>query len=78
MRALLRTKFTNHMTLRGSSPKTKEASIGAVTGLAGYFHQSPDRLSSNQIQAYLLHLINERKLGLEFRKRGLFRALMLL
>ena len=63
MSALLRTKFTNHMTLRGFSPKTKEAYIGTVARLAGYFHQSPDRLSNDQIQAYLLHLINERKLA---------------
>jgi len=51
------------MTLRGFSPKTKEAYVGAVAGLAFYYSQSPDKLTNDQIQAYLLHLITDRKLA---------------
>lgn len=63
MSSPLRTKFTDYMTLRGLSPKTKEAYISAVAGLAKYYHQSPDKLNNDQIQGYLLHLIKERKLA---------------
>jgi len=72
MSALLRTKFTNHMTLRGFSPKTKEAYIGTVARLAGYFHQSPDRLSNDS--GIPASSDKRAQTGLEFRKRGLFRA----
>ncbi len=51
------------MTLRGFSPNTQEAYTNAVAGLAGYYHLSPDRLSNEQIQAYLIHLIKERELA---------------
>ena len=63
MSTLLRKQFNDHMILRGFSPKTKDAYIGAVAGLAKYYHLSPDKLNNDQIQAYLLHLINDRKLA---------------
>lgn len=63
MSSPLRKQFTNYMTLRGFSSKTKEAYIGAVAGLAKYYHQSPDKLNNDQIQDYLLHLIKERELA---------------
>lgn len=63
MSSPLREQFSNYITLRGFSPKTKEAYIGAVAGLAKYYNQSPDKLSNDQIQAYLLYLIEKRKLA---------------
>ena len=63
MSSPLRTQFTRYMTLRGFSPKTRQAYIGAVAGLAGYYHQSPDKLNNDKIQNYLFHLINERNLA---------------
>ncbi len=51
------------MILRGFSPKTKDAYVGAVAGLAKYHRLSPDKLNNDQIQAYLLHLIKVRKLA---------------
>jgi len=59
----LRTQFINHLTLQRRSPKTKEAYIGAVYGLAKYYMISPDKLSDNQIQDYLRYLIEKRKLA---------------
>jgi len=61
MSTLLRKQFNDHMILRGFSPKTKDAYIGAVAGPAKYYRFSPDKLSNDRIQAYLLHLINDRK-----------------
>lgn len=63
MTTLLRKQFNDHMILRGFSPKTQKAYTDAVAGLAGYYHLSPDRLSNEQIQAYLIYLIKERELA---------------
>ena len=63
MSTLLRKQFNDHMILRGFSPKTEDAYIGAVADLAKYYHLSPDKLNNDQIQTYLLHLIKDRKLA---------------
>jgi site-specific recombinase XerD len=63
MTTLLRKQLNDHMTLRGLSPNTQEAYTNAVAGLAGYYHLSPDKLTNEQIQAYLIHLIKERELA---------------
>lgn len=60
---LLRQKMINDMKLRGFSPKTQYAYVSAVAGLAQYFNCSPDMLNNEKIQAYLLHLIEGRKLS---------------
>ena len=63
MSTSLRTRMLNQMTLRHLAEKTKIAYLAAVTGLAGFYMQSPDRLTQEQVQKYLLHLIEERKLA---------------
>lgn len=60
MSTVLRKRFEDYMTLRGFSPKTKQAYVSSVLGLAEYYRQSPDQLNNDQIQAYLLYLIKER------------------
>jgi len=59
----LRQKMIDQMTLRGFAPKTHEAYLHAVTGLARHFATPPDQLNQEQIQAYLLYLMRERKLA---------------
>lgn len=59
----LRTRMIRDMTLRGFSPRTHQAYIGAVVGLAKYYRRSPDQLTNDEVQAYLAHLIQERKLS---------------
>lgn len=59
----LRQKMINDMKLRNFSPKTQYAYMSAVSGLAQYFNCSPDMLSNENVQAYLLHLIEGRKLS---------------
>jgi integrase/recombinase XerD len=51
------------LTLRGLAPKTHEAYVRAVAALATYYHRSPERLTNEEIRAYLLHLHQERKLS---------------
>ena len=57
----LRTRMIRDMTLRGFSPRTHQAYLGAVVGLAKYYRRSPDQLTNDEVQAYLAHLIQERR-----------------
>jgi site-specific recombinase XerD len=51
------------MTLRGMAAKTRNGYVRAVAGLAAYYDRSPDRITDREVQAYLLHLMRERKLS---------------
>ena len=53
----------NEMKLRRFSPKTQESYVGAVSGLARYYDQSPDRIDNEKIKGYLLHLMESRQLA---------------
>ncbi len=59
----LRQRMDQAMVLRGFSARTRESYLRCVAGLARHYHCPPDRLDAVQIQAYLLHLIEERKLA---------------
>ncbi len=59
----LRTRMIDDMTLRGMAAKTQDGYVRAVAGLANFYYRSPDRISDAEVQAYLLHLIRERKLS---------------
>lgn len=59
----LRQKMINDMKLRRFAQKTQEAYVSAVAGLAKYHNQSPDLLDKEKIQAYLLYLMDERRLS---------------
>lgn len=59
----LREQMDKDMVLRGMSPRTRESYLYAVKGLAKHYHQSPDTLNEQDIQNYLLYLIEERKLA---------------
>jgi site-specific recombinase XerD len=58
---ILRNAFEKHLILQRYSPKTNEAYLHAVKGLAYFFNQSPDKLTDEQIQDYLRYLIEDRK-----------------
>jgi site-specific recombinase XerD len=49
--------------LRGYSERTQQSYFAAVTDLARYYHRSPDTLSLDDIQQWLLYLIKERHLS---------------
>lgn len=59
----LRTRMDNAMVLRGLADRTRESYLACVTGLARFYRRPPDTLNAQQIQAYLLHLITEKKLA---------------
>ena len=56
----LRQQMIDAMRQRGYSVRTHQAYLAAVTGLAGYYQRSPDRLSVEEIKDYLRHLAVER------------------
>jgi site-specific recombinase XerD len=59
----LRQQMSEAMVLRGLALRTREAYLAAVVALAKFYRRSPDTLTSEQLQAYLLHLITEKKLA---------------
>jgi len=59
----LRKKMQDEMVLRGFAHRTQETYIGAVARIATYYRRSPDTLSVAEVERYLLHLIEERKLS---------------
>lgn len=59
----LRKQMDGDLVVRGMSVRTREAYLGAVAGLARYYARRPDQISEQEVQGYLLHLIEERKLA---------------
>lgn len=59
----LRQKLIDELTLLNYSPETTAVYVRFVAQLAGHYSCSPDRLSDEQLRAWLLHLIRERRLS---------------
>jgi len=59
----LRQRMLDALELRGMAVRTREAYIDAVARLARHYRHSPDALSTDEVQQYLLHLLRERKLA---------------
>ena len=59
---VLRQKMIDGMKLRNFSPRTQQAYLKSVEKLSIYYKKSPDKLSSEQVQRFILHLIDEKKL----------------
>ncbi len=59
----LRDRMVRDMDVRHFSGRTVEAYLAGVKGLAKYYRRSPDQLSDEEVQRYLLHLRDERKLS---------------
>lgn len=59
----LRQQMIDAMRQRGFSIRTHQSYLYAVQGLARYYHQSPDQLQVNHIQAYFNYLVQEKGLS---------------
>jgi len=57
----LRRRMDDDMIVRGLAARTRESYLAAVTGLAKHYRRSPDQISDEEIQAYLVHLIRDRQ-----------------
>ena len=56
----LRRRMDDDMVVRGMAVRTRETYLAAVKGLAKHYRRSPDQISDEEVQAYLLHLIRDR------------------
>lgn len=56
----LRQKLIDEIEVRGLSRNTKESYIGFVSR---HYRRSPDKISDEELRAYLLHLLREKKNG---------------
>lgn len=59
----LRKQMDGDLVVRGMAVRTREAYLGAVAGLAKYYRRRPDRITEQEVQNYLLHLIEQKKLA---------------
>lgn len=59
----LRQRMLDAMTVRGLAERTQECYAEAVSRMARHYHRSPDLLSPAEVEAYLLHLVKDRKLS---------------
>lgn len=57
----LRRRMIEDMMVRNLSPSTQQSYIYAVAKFSRHFGCSPDRLSLDQVLAYQLHLINQKR-----------------
>lgn len=65
----LRDRMVQDMQVRDFSPRTQEAYLAAVRGLAAHYHRGPDLLSDEEIHRYLLHVREERQLSASTRNQ---------
>jgi site-specific recombinase XerD len=56
-------KMLDALMLRGMAGRTQEAYIDAVSRLARHYGRAPDKLTAEEVQQYLLHLLRERHLA---------------
>ena len=58
----LRQRMVDDMTVRGLADNTKKSYLNSVSGLALHYARSPDRISAQEVQDYLIFLHDERGL----------------
>ena len=56
----LRQKMIRAMDLKNLSPHTKRTYLAAVTGLSKHYRQSPQKITAEMIEDYLLYLKNQK------------------
>lgn len=59
----LREKMIRELELARLAPPTRYAYLHAVEGLASYYRRAPDRISTEEVRAYLHHELVERELA---------------
>ena len=59
----MRQKMIRELQIQRKADNTIGAYITAVADLAQYYHRSPEKISREEVRAYLHHLLTERKLA---------------
>jgi integrase/recombinase XerD len=65
----LRQKMIREMELREFSVNTQKAYLSSVEGLVRFYMKSPDKISQEEVEDYLLHLKNKVKLSYSTRNQ---------
>jgi integrase/recombinase XerD len=60
---LLRQQMIEDMSVRGLAEATRKSYLHAVSQLALFHGRSPDKLGKREVQAFLVHLVEDRKLS---------------
>ncbi len=58
-----RQRMIDAMVLRGFAARTQESYADAIYAMAKHYRRDPAEYSDQEVEAYLLHLINERHLS---------------
>ena len=53
----LRQRMIDAMVLRGFRPRTQESYLRVISQVARHYHRSPELITDQELQAYLLHLV---------------------
>lgn len=59
----IRERMVNEMALRGLSAATKKSYLTCCRVFVAHFEKSPEQLHAEDVKAFLLHLIQQRKAG---------------
>jgi len=59
----LRQRMIDAMVLRGFRPRTQESYLRVVAQMARHYRRTPELITDQEVQAYLLHLVRERHLA---------------
>lgn len=59
----LRQKMIDAMIVRGFAVRTQQSYLYGVAQLAKHYHQSPDKISDEDIRVFFLYLVKEKKLS---------------
>ena len=59
----LRQRMLDAMVVRGFSPRTQESYADAIYGMAKHYRRDPAEYSAREVEAYLLHMVQERHLS---------------
>lgn len=58
-----RQRMIDAMVLRGFRPRTQESYLRVVAQMARHYRRTPELITDQEVQAYLLHLVRERHLA---------------
>jgi len=56
----IRQRMIEDMQLHGYSARTQTSYLGAVRGLAGHYHRTPENITQDELRSYFLYLVKER------------------
>ena len=60
----LRNKMVRDMLLRNFSPETQRGYLTSVTSLSKHYNRSPDKITPEEVQDYIIYLLNVRQITL--------------